>query len=231
MKKNIIIIIWLIIIGIVVAIMTKFSTTPPSPQQDLQLSGDVIFSGGNDITSWATDLLSGDSGEITSWTTQPTSWTPTNTQSNNPLVYTNTEFWFQLTLPKWWEDYKVFTYYNDTNNLASISITLPTKEQNRPWVFDPNDSNLLVSWYTWQYKYIRWYADMFGITIRSTQFYDNYQCEDNTTWYCITDGELLWKNEEFTYQLIWPHDYPIDIYPIWWNRKYFQQIIPTFKFL
>lgn len=229
MKKSLLKGLFIFAVGSAIASVIYFSDSskdnnPPKRQE--KLSWDIISSEVIEILSW--DI-------INSWDNQALSWAITR-DIDNPLLYTNTEFWFQVTLPKWWEEYKAFTYDIEGNPwygsglIVKIIITLPTNESNRPGVEDPNNTNSMKSWYTtWTIQYIKWYADMFGITIRSTQYYDNYKCEVNEP--CLKEGELLWKNERFTYQLIWPHDFPTDIYKLWWNRKYFKQIIPTFKVL
>ncbi len=177
---------------------------------------------------------------VDTWTSINTwivdSWSLQTWIQENPLVYINTEYWFQLTLPEGWEGYRSFTYDMRENPwfwsgfIARIIIALPTNSL-RHGVQDPNDPNYLIGEYTGSYQYITWYADMIGVAIRSPDSYEKYRCENNIEWWCINSDELLWKDEKYNYQLIWPQDIPTDLYSIWWNRNYFQQIISEFKVL
>lgn len=218
MKKPLLVIIFLLIISIGVALFIRF---PRRDNNDIQIEESQL--------SWNIEV-------INSWNNQELTWDIITTGYKNPLVYTNKEFDFQLTLPEWWEDYRVFKYDMRKNPwyswfIAKIEIALPTNESTRYWIQDPNDSNYLVWEYTGQYHYITWYANMIWVSIWDPQYYEKYRCENNNEWWCIDSGELLWKNEKYNYQLIWPQDFPTDIYSIWWDRNYFKQIIPTFKVL
>ena len=214
MKKPLLIIIILLLVGIGVAVFIKFPkthTTNTQPQETT-LSGEIISSWNN--TSWATDFLSGVSGEITSWTIQSVTWT-TNTQSNNPLVYTNTEFWFQLTLPKWWEDYKAFVYNltSDNNLISMISITLPTTATDWIGIPDPKKTISISSIPDFS-SYIMWYAPIVNILIQTSDSYkkDYETCTKDINTDCTTLKDItLWNNKDYYFTYTTRQELPNDI--------------------
>ena len=227
MKKPLLIIIVLLLVGIGVAVFVNFPKTH-TQQQETPLSGEIISSW--NITSWATDFLSGVSGEITSWTIQLVTWT-TNTQSNNPLVYTNTEFWFQLTLPKWWEDYKAFVYRHkqDTTypwTIASISIALPTKLER----YGPEDPNKAT---TDTINRIPWYAEMLTVWIwfKSDYKKEYERCFPYPNASCTTILNFLWSNTDYNFTSFWPQEMPKDLYEKRWDGGEPKYILPIFKSL
>lgn len=229
MKKSLLIIIIFLLIGIGVAVFVNFPKTQTNIQtQEIPLSGEIISSWNN--TSWATDFLSGVSGEITSWTIQPVTWT-TNPQNKNPLVYTNTEFWFQLTLPEGWEDYKAFVYSKTDILPASIVIALPTTTPWYKWIIDPKNSNNFSKSNTWSYTYIKNYANMLDMIIIDKKTYEEkYKtCKEFPEPWCL--GDVLWNNNEYYYIVIWPQELTLDLDEKWWDRSYFDKIYKNFKIL
>lgn len=190
MKKSPLILITLLIIGIGTALIIKLptnTTTYTPPTQDSPLSWDIS-------SSWDTKL-------INSWDNQASSWS-LMTGSENPLVYTNTEFWFQLTLPKWWEDYKAFIYHLTGDDIISnISITLPTTIRDWPWVPNPEITHSLL-WVQDFSTYITWYANIINILVRNSDSYKQIiqNCKLGTEEECLTKNLTLWNNNYyFTY--------------------------------
>ncbi|AKH32977.1 hypothetical protein XF24_00650 [candidate division SR1 bacterium Aalborg_AAW-1] len=231
MKKPLLIIIILILVGIGVAVFIKFPKTHIQ-QQKTALSGEIISSSNN--TSGSTDFLSEASGKITSGTIQLVTGT-TNPQSNNPLVYTNTEFGFQLILPKGWEEYTAFIYQPSeevqsfySGFIKSIHITLPTQESGWPGIPNPELSKRDST-----SDYITGHVDVFGIIVRTPEGYrKEYQrCITNSDPSCSID--LLGFNNKYYFSYFGPQDIATDLVDLltehggWLN--YFQEIISTFK--
>ncbi len=168
------------------------------------------------------------------------SWSLVTWTQNNSLVYTNTEYGFQLTLPEGWEEYRVFTYTGTgVDSWISISIALPTIDKTRYGVIDPSDKSSFIPWYTGQYKFIKWYADMLWISILTYEWYNTLI---NTPHVMYTkemrEKSVIWRTEKFVYMLgEGPNDWPIDIYQkkkerdSQWRGNYFQKIQSTFKIL
>ena len=207
MKKPLLIIIILLLVGIGVAVFVKFpkTHTTNTKTQETQLS-------------WDTEVMqSGDNQELT--------WNTITTGDENPLVYTNTEFWFQLTLPEWWEDYKAFVYLNNADNTASISIVLPTSEENRPWIPNPNSPSLD--------NYIKWYAEMYVVWILPTEKYQQEydRCFPDPDLSCIYIINLLWNNNKYYFTSIWMQDMPTDLYTKRGDGANTKYVLPIFKAL
>ena len=213
MKKSLVAIIILLLIGIAIAVILKFpqNNSITSQEQETQLSWDI-----DTIPSWDHQIITWD----------------TATGNEHPLVYTNTEFGFQFILPEGWENYEEFIYrYSGDNTIASIVIALPTNESNRPGILDPNDSNLLVLWYTGQYKYITWYANMIWFSVYTHSWYDTIINTPDAIWSKdVRIDETIGSWLQYVYILNGPQDFPPDIYSIWW-RKYFKPILDSFKAL
>lgn len=157
---------------------------------------------------------------------------------NNPLVYTNTEYGFQLTLPEGWEDYKVFSYDMSKNPWSSglnnrIVLALPTKEKMRPGILDPNDSNWFIPEYTGQYKFIKWYADMIILNLWTPEWYNKEQqrCNIDPNPSCIGSTELLWNNQSYYFTYFGPQDLPVDISAKIKFASYYEDIKNSFKIL
>lgn len=171
-------------------------------------------------------------GDIMSWGNTTTTGVDLISWNINSLVYTNTEYWFQLTLPRWWEGYRVFIYTGSgIDSWVSIKFALPTLENNRYWILDPNDNNRLIAWYTGEYKHIKWYAELITINIWSHEWYEyakkNNEMRNNEVWKEYT----WWENNKYIFSIARPQDLPIDIMSSRWKRDYFQQIKNTFKSL
>ena len=217
MKKPLLIIIFLLLVGIGVAVFVKFPQSNDKTQsQEFPLSGatEVIQSGDHPVFSG--NILTG---------------------AENPLVYTNTEFWFQLTLPEWWEDYEIFSYQPSeevqsfySGLIQTIKITLPTQEAWWPWIPNPALSNRDS-----MSDYITWHVDAFSIVVRTPAWYhQEYQrCTPNPDPSCFTD--LLWFNNNYYFSYFLPQDIAIDLVDLltekgeWLN--YETKISQTFRIL
>lgn len=171
------------------------------------------------------------------------SWSLLTGIQEDSLVYTNTEYWFQLTLPEGWEDYKSIWYDMSENPWFSgliirIVFALPTSDTTRYGIIDPNDKNWLIPSYTGQYQYIKWYADMMILNVWTYEWYqkainiqDSMLSKENRL--SITWG----SGKQYVYTFDWPQDLPIDISEkkktrdSQWKGDYFQEIKKTFKIL
>lgn len=225
MKKSLLIVLSLLVISSAIASIIYFSDASKdsaSPEQEAQLSWDIISSGDVEILSW--DI-------INSWNNQALSWALT-AESNNPLIYTNTEFWFQLTLPKGWEDYKAFVYTSSKIPGWYIILTLPTSD-NTANLDDPKDINSRPRNYEVDVKKVYWYAYMFAISLWSPKDYLPLyeQCKIQLNPWCVTDITTLWYNGK--YYFVWneAQEFPEDIRKKWGNYKYLEQITSTFKLI
>ena len=184
MKRPLFVIVMLLIISIGLVFMMKF---PQQKSDDVQHQENPL--------SWDSEVMqSGDNQELT--------WNTITTGDENPLVYTNTEFWFQLTLPEWWEEYKPFVYHlTEDDIIANISITLPTTIKNWPWVPNPKITHSLL-WMQDFSTYITWYANIINILVRSSDSYKQIvkNCKLGTEEECLTKNLTLWNNSYyFTY--------------------------------
>lgn len=157
----------------------------------------------------------------------------------NPLVYTNTEYGFELTLPKWWWNYIGLQYNMDDNPwfsgmVAKIDINLPTHSP-RPWVEDPNDINTInsmKSWYTtWTIKYIKWYAQMISIVIRTHEGYEKAKMNDPRLSTSDRGKYTRWKNSKYVYSVNMPNDMPDDLRKNHGFWSYYNNIKNGFKLL
>ncbi len=153
------------------------------------------------------------------------------TGTDNPLIYTNTEFWFQLTLPEWWEDYKAFVYSWINRFPKSIVITLPTTMSWYKGVINPNDANNFLPSNTGSYTYIKGYAVMLDMIMLDNNTYEveNKRCKENQEPWCL--GDILWHNNLYYYIVVWPQELTTDLDKKWWDRTYFDKIYKTFKIL
>lgn len=210
MKKSLIFMIILLFIGIGVALMTKFpqsNNTIQNQESSLSRDTEILQSGDNQL-----------SGDI-------------STGSENPLVYTNREFWFQLTLPEGWEDYKILIYSWTDKLPQSIVIALPTTMSWYKWVIDPNNINNFSPSNTWSYTYIKNYAVMLDMIILDKKTYEaEYKrCKEYQEPWCL--GDVLWNNNLYYYIAIWPQSLTTDLDEKWWDRSYFNKIYKSFKIL
>lgn len=156
------------------------------------------------------------------------------TGQDSSLTYTNTEYGFQLTLPKDWEGYKVFIYTGSTiDSKISISFTLPTTDKTRYGVINPNDKNQFISWYTGQYQYIKWYADMFMLNIWTYKWYQKTINTEDAIWTKdAREGATRGKSEKYFYTMnSWPQDLPVDISKKIKFGSYYGDIKNSFKIL
>ncbi len=171
------------------------------------------------INSWAI---------VDTWSSM-SSWTVDIWTQNNSLVYTNTEYGFQLTLPEGWEGYKVFVYnFSGADINVKISITLPTNESNRPWIPDPNKP--ILSNYD---NHVKWYADMFIVWVWMPEEYKKEQqrCTPNPDPSCMPVLNLLWNNNNYYFTSIWLGDMPTDLYARRWDWATNKYTLPIFKSL
>lgn len=163
-------------------------------------------------------------GDIMSWGNTTTTGVEFILWNTNSLVYTNTEYWFQLTLPTWWEDYtgiiyKKFEWW--TGVVAGIDIALPTDSQ-WPGVENPNNNQELITWY----------AGMIRIYVRTDIWYQSLleQCMKNMTPVCWMINDVLLKGK-YVYTIIWPQDLPTDLYKKFDFWTYYNEIKNNFKIL
>ena len=213
MKKPLLIIIFLLLVGIGVAVFVNFPKTHTTNTQPQETE-----------LSWDTEVMqSGDNQQLT--------WSTITTGDENPLVYTNTEFWFQLTLPKWWEDYKAFVYRHkqDTTypwTIASISIALPTKLER----YGPEDPNKAT---TDTINRIPWYAEMLTVWIwfKSDYKKEYERCFPYPNASCTTILNFLWSNTDYNFTSFWPQEMPKDLYEKRWDGGEPKYILPIFKSL
>ncbi len=203
--------IWALIISIIGVL--AFQNTP-SQIQGTNIP--VVIDTWTIVNIWSTD-----SGSLITWT------------QNNSLVYTNTEYWFQLTLPEGWEDYRVFFYKWNEKFPRGISITLPTTMPWYKWVIDPSDNNNFSLSNTWSYTYITGYAVMLDISIldKNTYEIEYKRCKIDQEPWCINDSNTLWHNDKYYYTISWPQVLTTDLDKQWWDRTYFAKISNTFKIL
>jgi hypothetical protein len=214
-KLSYLILLW-VVVGISVVWAWRLRPIPKKLiKQPSVVTGSVITTGSTLATGGATSQ---------SWS-QTTIWTGV---IKNPLVYMNKEYWFQLTLPKGWEEYRVFIYnFSGESINAKISITLPTKHHFwRLGVPDPKDPSNTD-------KYIKWYAEMFNIGIWIPEQYkkEYKRCFPNPDPSCIPILNLLWNNKNYYFTSIWLDDMPTDLYDKRWNWETQKYITPIFKFL
>ena len=160
------------------------------------------------------------SGTVITWSIGWTTTTGRNVLCSlivkTPPVYTNTEYGFQLTLPKSWKKYKSVVYdatgniYN-SGYVAKVNIVLPTHSQ-RPGIDDPSDRRRMMMGYTGNMKQIKWYADMLYIKTFTYAWYEQaINTEDairtKETWAESTLG----KNNKYVFVCDWPNDRPDDV--------------------
>jgi len=139
-------------------------------------------------------------------------------QQTAGIVYTNSDFGFQITLPSGWEKYKAIV--DKPNN--TVHIDLPTTD--KTW---PGDADLLTG------KSLMGYASMFNIGIWSIDSFDKHlaDCAKEPDPSCAGKDALLAKGKTYVYEIVGPQAMPEDLQAIVDGGSYIKAIKDNFKMI
>ncbi|MCX6763491.1 MAG: hypothetical protein NTZ97_02030 [Candidatus Moranbacteria bacterium] len=131
---------------------------------------------------------------ITTEPIQPAA-TPVTPAPNNPLTYTNTDFGFQITLPKGWENFKVDINNKEaiTNGTVYIHFLVPTTDKAYPYAILSNGSKL------------NGYVDVIAITAWNKSEWDkqknSQECKTNPNPGCPFEGSKLGESAKYVFDI------------------------------
>ena len=164
-----------------------------------------------------------------SWDVISLSWSE---DVDNPIIYINEEYGFQITLPKWREEYREFVYHiKDTSNRASavISIALPTTST-WPGMDDPQGNNRFNA--TKDYDFIPGYASVYDIVVYThSGYYDTMHTQDSLWNEDILPSITIYSGDNYVYVRGWPQDMPLDLIPLLDNKQQFQDMTASLRSL
>lgn len=143
-------------------------------------------------------------------------------QQTAEIVYTNSDFSFQITLPKGWENYKAIVSDKDksVSGVTYVYIDLPTT--NKAWAgdMDPVTGKSLMG-----------YASMFAINVWNIDSFNKHlaSCAKESDPSCAGKDALLAKGKTYAYEIVGPQAMPEDLQPIVNNGSYIKAIKDSFK--